>query len=188
MTSVIDIDYGPLAALIGTWRGDRGMDVAPEPDGTGRSPYFETIEYVAGGEVSNAEAQTLKVVRYHQVVRRKSNGEVFHDQVGFWLWDPASGTLMHSLAIPRGVCVLAGGTHTGRPEADGSTVLEVAAEAGSADWGIVQSPFMQAKARTTAFRHRIAVSGNSMSFSETTVLDIYGRVFEHTDDNTLERD
>lgn len=188
MTSVIDIDYGPLAALIGTWRGDRGLDVAPEPGGTERSPYFETIEYVAGGEVTNAEAQTLKVVRYHQVVRRKSNGEVFHDQLGFWLWDPASGTLMHSLVIPRGVCVLAGGAHTGRSEADGSTVLEVAAEAGTSDWGIVQSPFMLAKARTTAFRQRVAVNGNTMHYAETTVLDIYGRVFDHTDENTLERD
>jgi methylamine---glutamate N-methyltransferase subunit C len=188
MTSVNDIDYGPLAALIGTWRGDRGMDVAPDSAGTERSPYFETIEYVAGGEVSNAKTQTLKVVRYHQVVRRKSNGEVFHDQIGFWLWDAQSGTLMHSLVVPRGLCVLAGGTHAGRAEADGSTVLEVAAAAGHGDWGIVQSPFMQEKARTTAFRHRIAVNGNTMHYAETTVLDIYGRVFDHTDENTLERD
>ena len=33
MTNPKPIDYGPLAALIGTWRGDRGMDVAPDPDG-----------------------------------------------------------------------------------------------------------------------------------------------------------
>ena len=28
------IDYGPLAGLIGTWKGDKGMDVSPEPEGT----------------------------------------------------------------------------------------------------------------------------------------------------------
>lgn len=25
--------FGPLAALIGEWKGDKGMDIAPEPDG-----------------------------------------------------------------------------------------------------------------------------------------------------------
>ena len=189
MTSVSEIDYGPLAVLIGTWRGDKGMDVAPDPEaGTERNPFFETVEYVAAGEVTNANEQKVKVVRYHQVVRRKSNGEVFHDQTGFWMWDPASGTLMHSLVIPRGLSLLAGGTHTGGPAADGATVLEVSAEAGRSDWGIVQSPFLLAKARTTAFRHRVAVKGNTMSYAETTVLEIYGRVFDHTDANELERD
>ena len=32
------IDYGPLAGLIGTWKGDKGADIAPEPDGTEESP------------------------------------------------------------------------------------------------------------------------------------------------------
>ena len=34
-----DIDYGPLAGLIGVWKGDKGLDVAPEPDGTENNPY-----------------------------------------------------------------------------------------------------------------------------------------------------
>ena len=33
------IDYGPLALLIGTWEGDKGVDIAPEPDGTENNPY-----------------------------------------------------------------------------------------------------------------------------------------------------
>jgi len=36
---VSDVDYGPLAPLIGEWTGDSGMDVAPEPDGPEHSPY-----------------------------------------------------------------------------------------------------------------------------------------------------
>ena len=99
--SVIDgIDYGPLAALVGTWEGDKGMDISPEPDGTEESPYFETIACDAAGDVTNAESQTLVIVRYHQVVSRKSNGEVFHDQIGYWLWDASSGMLAHSITIP----------------------------------------------------------------------------------------
>ena len=34
-----NIDYGPLEALIGTWKGEDGMDVAPEPDDDERNPY-----------------------------------------------------------------------------------------------------------------------------------------------------
>ncbi len=35
-----ELDYGPLKELIGTWHGDRGMDIAPEPDGAEENPYF----------------------------------------------------------------------------------------------------------------------------------------------------
>ena len=48
--TVIDgIDYGPLAALVGTWKGDKGVDVAPEPDGDERNPFYETIVFEAAG-------------------------------------------------------------------------------------------------------------------------------------------
>ena len=40
MNNTTDIDYGPLAALIGTWEGDKGVDVAPEPDGTEEKLYY----------------------------------------------------------------------------------------------------------------------------------------------------
>ena len=34
MSNIMDIDYGPLIELIGIWKGDKGIDVAPELDGT----------------------------------------------------------------------------------------------------------------------------------------------------------
>ncbi len=179
-----DVDYGPLAGLIGTWKGDKGMDISPEPDGQSDSPYFETIVYEAGGDVTNAEAQTLAIVPYHQVVSRHSNGEVFHDERGYWLWDSASQVVMHSLVIPRAVAVLAGGVYGGSTD---PIELDVAAELGSADWGILQSPFMRDNARTTAFRHHVELAGDALRYSETTVLEIYGKTFEHTDANALVR-
>jgi hypothetical protein len=184
--TVIDgIDYGPLACLVGTWKGDSGMDVAPEPDDDEHNPYYETISFEAAGDVTNAEEQTLSVVRYHQVVSRKSNDEVFHDQVGYWLWDPATDTVIQTLTIPRAVTLLAGG----KAARDGDeTLLEVAASADSDEWSIAQAPFMQAKARTTAFRHRLRVRGDAMNYSETTVLEIYGKSdYQHTDENSLTR-
>jgi hypothetical protein len=178
-------DYGPLAALIGTWAGDRGMDVAPEPDGDAESPYFETICFEAGGDVTNAEAQVLAIVPYRQVVQRKSSGEVFHHELGYWLWDRASGCVMHSLQIPRAVGLLAGGSAS--TTTNGVTVLEVRAADGDPDWGILQSPFMRERARTTAFRHRIEIDGDELRYEETTMLEIYGRTATHTDTNALRR-
>jgi len=186
--SIMDgTDYGPLAGLIGSWEGDKGLDVAPEPDGSEETPYFETIQFEAAGQVANAEIQTLAVVRYHQVVRRKADGQVFHDQVGYWTWDAKTGVLAQSLTIPRAVCVLAGGEYSGTAT-DGSPVeLKVKAVAGDPDWGIVQSPFMLETARTVGFEHSLEIDGDRIAYSETTRLQIYGRDFEHTDSNHLVR-
>jgi hypothetical protein len=184
--TVIDgIDYGPLACLIGVWQGDSGMDVAPEPDDTEHNPYYETITFEAAGDVTNAEEQTLSVVRYHQEVSRKSDDKVFHDQVGYWLWNPATNSVVQTLTIPRAVSLLAGGSAT--VEGD-RTVFNVRAKDGDAEWGIVQSPFMQEKARTLEFRHQFTVKGDRLDYRQTTKLDIYGdHKFNHTDQNTLQR-
>lgn len=186
MADVRDIDYGPLTGLIGTWKGDKGMDVSPEPDGTEDNPYYETSVFEAAGDVTNANEQTLAIVRYHQVVRRRSNDEVFHDQVGYWLWDPTSRTVVQSVSIPRAVCVLAGGSFAGDPKA-AEVVLSVRARRGDADWGVVQSPFMRDKASTEAFEHEVTIAGDRLRYAETTHLEIYGRRFEHTDRNELRR-
>ncbi len=76
------IDYGPLEFLIGTWEGDKGMDISPEPEGSEASPYYEALSFRPIGDVENAESQVLAILRYQQIVRRKSNDEVFHDQTG----------------------------------------------------------------------------------------------------------
>lgn len=187
--TVIDgINYGPLAALLGVWQGDKGVDRAPEPDGEERSPYYETITFEAAGDVDNAEEQTLAVVRYHQVVSRKSNDEVFHDQVGYWLWDSSDDTIVETFTIPRAVAVVAGGK-LAPPDSQGQElVFEVAAETGSLEYGIVQAPFMFNKAKTTAFSHTLTVKGDEMRYKETTVLDIYDKKsYDHTDVNALKR-
>ena len=180
----MDVDYGPLTNLIGSWEGDKGLDVAPEPDGSAESPFYETIDFTACGTAENAESQELAVIRYPQIVSRKSNGEVFHDQTGYWMWDPSTRVVMQSLAIPRAVCVLAGG---GAAETDGETTLEVHAAMDDRNWGVIQSPFMRDNARTVRFSHKLTVGSDSITYSETTVLEIYGRKFEHTDANELHR-
>jgi len=185
MNDKTDVDYGPLLGLVGTWQGDKGMDIAPDPDGTENNPYFETIVYQAIGDVTNAESQCLAVLHYRQIVRRTSDRQVFHDETGYWMWDAKTQTVMHSLQIPRAVCVLAGGKYDATKNQDGRIVLEVSANIEDTNWGIIQSPFMQENARTTEFRHKITVGDGKLSYAETTMVDIYGRVHEHTDQNEL---
>ena len=179
------IDYGPLQVLIGVWEGAEGLDVAPEPDGSEENPYSDHIVFESIGDVTNAEIQTLAVLRYHQVVTRKSDGQVFHNETGYYSWDAANKTVSQSLTIPRSLALLAGGQFNG--SIDGEVVIEVAAKLGDADWGIVQSPFMRDNAKTTAFEHKLVVNGDSLTYEETTTVDIYGKVFAHTDGNTLKK-
>ncbi len=186
-TAINGIDYGPLAALVGEWVGDKGMDVAPEPDGEERSPYYETIVFEAAGDVTNAEQQVLSIVRYHQVVTRKSNDEVFHDQVGYWLWDRSDDTIIECFTIPRGVGVVAGGKAAQRADS-GAIVLEVTARAGDDAFGIAQADFMFQQARTTAFTHTVTIAGDELQYRQSTMLDIYGKQsYDHSDVNTLRR-
>lgn len=185
MSDINDVEYGPLTDLIGVWEGDKGVDFAPDPDGIEENPYYETITYTAGGDVTNAESQVLSIVHYRQIVTRKSNNEVFHDETGYWLWDPRDKVLMHTLVIPRAVCLIAGTMYQEHRDADGNLIIEVAAGVDNEDWGIVQSPFMRDNARTTGFKQKIIVGNGRMYYEETTVVDIYGKTFEHTDENTL---
>ena len=185
-TTVIDgVDFGPIACLVGTWKGEKGMDISPESDGsTEENPYTETLIFSVVGDVTNADKQTLAVINYHQEVFRKSNGEKFHDQIGYWIWDKDRNTVMHSISIPRGVTLLAGGTVDADKFTASSALLKVEAKEGG-EWGIAQSPFMRDNAKTTAYKMAMKVDADKMSYSQTTYLDIYGRAFDHTDKSGL---
>jgi hypothetical protein len=182
-----DVDYGPILQFVGIWKGDLGTDIAPEPDGEENNPYYETITYEDIGDVTNAEEQKLAAVHYRQIVRRKSNDKAFHDQTGYWIWDAAKKTIMHSFVIPRAVSVVAGGVYSGETDDDGRVILKLSAKLGDPEWAINQSPFMTKKASSMEFRQQVTVGGGKMKYTQTTLLDIYGRVFEHTDDNALSR-
>ena len=185
MSEIIEINYGPLKEFIGVWKGDKGMDIAPESDGTEENPYYETITFTEGGDLTNGEEQVLSVLHYRRIVTRKSNNEVFHDETGYWMWDASTNVMMHSLNIPRAVSLLAGTTLNEKNYQNGKLEFEVLAGVENKDWGIVQSPFMREKALTKSYLQKIVIENGKMSYEETTMLDIYGREFEHTDKNEL---
>ncbi|WP_370979297.1 heme-binding beta-barrel domain-containing protein [Agaribacterium sp. ZY112] len=185
MSTVINgVDYGPLAGLIGTWNGSRGLDIAPEPDGEDQNSYSDELIFTPSGPADNAEEQELVSLRYLHTVRKNSNGEVFHEQIGHWIYEAKTGLIMHSLSIPRGVTLLAGG----RLQSDaGKLIFKVRADAKANDFTIAQSPFMKEKAQTKAFEHKLILDGNSLSYEQTTSLFIYGKDFAHKDASTLTR-
>ena len=182
-----DVEYGPLAGLIGTWEGDKGMDVSPEPEGDERSAYYETIVFEACGTVDNHEEdQVLAFLRYNQAVYRKTNNKMFHNESGYYTWDVATGVVVQSFVIPRSVGVIAGGTAEFSDD-PGRVRITVAASLDDDDYGIIQAPFMRDNASTQSFSHTLELDGDQLTYTETTVVDIYGRVFDHTDTNTLHR-
>lgn len=186
-TKIDGIDYGPLVLLVGTWKGDKGMDTAPESDGTiEENPFYEELLFEPIGDVDNADKQHLAILRYHQQVFRKSNNEQFHDQLGYWTWDAATNTVTHSFVIPRGVSLVAGGEFDPSKLTGNSALLKVEAKE-NGDWGVAQSPFMRDNAKTTGFKMNLKVDGDKISYSQTTFLYIYGKEFDHTDKSNLTR-
>ena len=188
MTTIIEgLDYGPLASLVGKWKGERGLDIAPdeeEADGIERNPFHETITFVTAGDVTNANEQVLAIIRYHQIVIRTSTGKQFHDQIGYWTWDKATDVVTHSLTIPRACALLAGGKAT----VDGSkTTFEVSSSLENDDFTITQSDYLMAKAKTTSFTMTLEVDGDAMRYKESTMLEIYGKEFDHRDKSELVR-
>ncbi|HWE46797.1 MAG TPA: heme-binding beta-barrel domain-containing protein [Caulobacteraceae bacterium] len=177
-------NLGPLRALAGVWEGDKSLDVNPYIHEPRRQPYVERIEMQPCDPQSNGP-QVLYGLRYHVHIVKPGEVETYHDQVGYWLWDPAAKTILHTLTIPRGQAVLA----MGHAEPDAKS-FEVFAERGSTTNGIVSSPFLDAAFRTDRFRIKVTVNDDgSWSYFEETILQVHGRAepFPHTDRNTLRK-
>ena len=184
-TIINDVDYGPLAQLIGTWIGNEGLDNAPDAEANpDKTAYIDEVTFTTAGPAENAEEQNVVAIKYHHIVRKKENGHIFHDQIGHWIYEKSTQVIMHSLTIPRGVCLLAGGEYQ---ENNGVSIFNVEAKAGSDTYGIVQSPFMLEKATTKAFKIDLSVTGNQLDYRQVTSLHIYGKDFEHVDVSKLVR-
>jgi hypothetical protein len=178
-------DLGPLQILIGTWQGQSGTDIAPESDGTETNLYRERITFEPVRPFSNAEEQRLFAVQYHQVVYRIKDNKQIHDQCGYYSWDEKENLVMHSFTIPRGLGIVAGGSVT----IDDKNIHQFKFKAAKDDgqWPITQSPFLTQKAETLSFEQNLTVAGSELTYEQTTLVDIYGKEFEHTDNNRLIR-
>jgi hypothetical protein len=183
----IDLDtlrnLGPLAGLAGTWEGE-GQDTHPVADGTEDEPFRERMVLEPIDPQPNGP-QLLYGLRYHLHVNKLDEPMTFHDQVGYWLWEPATGALWQTIAIPRGQVALA----TGTAAADARR-FSVRAELGSQTAGIVSAPFLHENFRTLEYTITITLHGDgTLEYEQDTVLQIAGRSepFHHVDKNRLRR-
>ncbi len=184
----IDIDtlanLGPLRRMAGIWEGARGLDVKPKAEGPKKQAYVERIELQPVDPVTNGP-QLLYALRYHTHITKPDQVKTYHGQVGYWLWEPATGTVMHTLTIPRGQIAMAAGQTT----ADADS-FELLATQGLDTWGICSAPFLHEAFRTTEFRIRVSFSADgSWGYEEDTVLQILGQAepFHHVDKNLLHK-
>lgn len=186
MTEDILTKLGPLAGLAGIWEGNKGDDIAPDDDrqGSENNKYRERLTLEPFGPVDNHEQQ-LYGLRYTTMAWRLDETDSFHDEVGYWLWDPAEKQVMRCFIVPRGVTVLAGGT----VEPDAKS-FRLSAELGSPIYGICSNPFLDREFKTVKYELTVDIhEDGSFSYFEDTQMLMKGRseLFHHTDQNTLKR-
>lgn len=175
-------NLGPLRAMAGIWQGQRGLDVKPKADGPRKQAFVERIELQPIDPQTNGP-QLFYGLRYHTHITKPDQVKTYHEQVGYWLWEPATGTVIHTLTIPRGMVVMASGK--AKPD---DTSFEVVATEADANFGIRSNPFLEQAFRTTEFRIRVTINADgSWGYEEDTVLQIQGQAepFHHTDKNHL---
>jgi len=186
--AVIDADVirnlGPLTPLVGIWEGAQGVDVAPTRGGDAISHYRERITFEPWGPVNN-HAQTLYGLRYTTMIWRVGEEGAYHDEVGYWLWDPKAQMVMRCFAIPRGINILAGGC-----AAANARDFKLSAQVGSEVFGILSNPFLDQVFKTVRYDLEVRIhTGSSFSYSEDSQLRIHGQaeIYHHTDRNNLRR-
>ncbi len=177
-------NLGPLRALAGVWVTDDGSDEHPVAEGAEENQYVERMELQPIDPQTNGP-QLFYGLRYHTHIVKPGDVGTFHDQVGYWLWEPATRTVILTLAIPRAQIAMAGGT--AEPEA---TEFELRAERGSTTFGICSGPFLEQAFLTKEFRIRVTIHPDGRwSYDQTTELAVRGRdeLFHHRDRATLRK-
>ena len=177
-------NLGPLRRLAGTWQGQEGIDLNPKADGPERRRYIEHIDLQPIDPQANGP-QLFYGLRYHIHINTPEEDITFHDQVGYWLWEPATGLVLQTVAIPRGQVAIAAGNAT--PDA---TKLVLTAERGQTEYGICSTAFLEYAFRTDAYSIEVTFHDDgSWSYVTDTTLLVRGRTqpFAHRDRNRLRK-
>jgi hypothetical protein len=177
-------NLGPLRPMAGVWEGAKGSDQHPVVEGTEANTFVEHYELQPIDRQTNGP-QLFYGLRYHTHITKPGEAETFHDQVGYWLWEPAANAVTLTLGIPRAQVLLASG-----PAEPDATDFELTATAGTEVHGILSNPFLHQAFRTLSYRIHVTIGDDgAWSYEEEGVLQIPGRdeLFSHIDRNTLTR-
>ena len=177
-------NLGPLLRLAGSWEGRKGVDLNPKAEGPERREYIEHIDFTPIDPQANGP-QLFYGLRYHAHINTAEEDITFHDQVGYWLWEPATGLVLQTLAIPRGQTALASGN-----AAPGDDCLIVTSERGLTENGISSTAFLEYAFRTDRYQLQVTFnSDGTWSYVSETTLVVRGQPtpFIHRDRNTLRK-
>jgi len=175
-------NLGPLRRLAGIWEGTRGHDINPKGDGPEHRDFFERIEMQPIDAQPNGP-QLFYGLRYHVHINTAEEQIAFHDQVGYWLWEPATGLVLQTVAIPRGQVAIAAG-HA----APDATKLILKAERGQTEYGICSTTFLEQAFRTDSYTIEVDFHADgAWSYVLDTILQVRGQPepFLHRDENHL---
>lgn len=177
-------NLGPLTGMAGSWIGTQGLDIHPKANGPKSQSYIERIELEPIDAQTNGP-QLFYGLRYHTHIVKPAQSKTFHDQVGYWLWEPATGTILQTLSLPRGQTALASGHAT----AD-ATSFCLEAVRGSLTNGILSNPFLEHAFQTVRYTISVTLhTDGTWSYQQDTVLMILGQTepFHHTDTNRFRK-
>jgi hypothetical protein len=175
---------GPFTGMAGIWEGERGLDVKPKADGPKKQTFVERIELQPIDPQTNGP-QLFYGLRYHTHITKPDQVKTYHDQVGYWLWEPATGNIIHTLTIPRGMITMAKGKTT--PTA---RQFELHAKEGDPNAGISSNPFLDYAFKTVEYRIEVKIhEDGTWSYEQDTILKIKDQeaLFHHVDNNTLHK-
>jgi hypothetical protein len=175
-------NLGPLRRLAGIWEGRRGHDINPKGDGPEHRDFYERIEMQPIDAQPNGP-QLFYGLRYHVHINTVEEQITFHDQVGYWLWEPATGLILQTVAIPRGQVAIA----AGHAEPDAQKLI-LKATRGQTDYGICSTTFLELAFRTDSYMIELDFHDDgSWSYVIDTTLQVHGQAapFLHRDENHL---
>ena len=145
----------PARTPEGIWEGDRGNDARPPT-------YPKPIASPSRASIANAccSSRTAGLKSRTEALRpalldrawRIGSPDAFHEEVGYWLYEPATGLIMRCFMPPRGMTVLAGGT---APATARKFSLE--ARAGDEAFGICSSPFLNREFKTVRYTIEVEI-------------------------------
>ena len=178
-------EWGPLGAMVGEWEGEGGLDTSyshsrGEVVGT---PYLEKVTFKPFGPVDNG-SQHLYGLDYKTAMWRNDEENPFHTEVGYWLWDGATGEILRAFAVPRGITVLAGG----HADAD-ATTFTLKSAVGDPQYPIGEGRYLTANASSVSYEATITLGDGTWSYAETTMLRMkeMADLLPHTDHNTMHK-
>jgi hypothetical protein len=137
----------------------------------------------SSGPVDN-EDQHLYGLDYKSAMWRGDEENPFHTEVGYRLWDAATGEVMKGFVVPLGITTLAGGT-----AASDATTFTLKAVHGDAQYGIGENKYLAKKASTLSYEVTITLGEDTWSYDEVTMLRMkeFDEPLSHTDHITLRR-